>query len=179
MRDARTAIVLLAAGAVVAALFAPWYALDFGGAAREAMLQGTGQLPGPLGDFARGLLTVLPERLVVNGWQIFERTDVVLLSCALGAAFAALLSRFDVAALAGGAAGAMTLVEMLDQPGPGGDIVSLQWGPWLALAGAVTIVAASLSGPRARVAPAPPTHDTPAGPPADARPVAATVWPPV
>ena len=179
MRDARTAIVLLAAGAVVAALFAPWYALDFGGAAREAMLQGTGQLPGPLGDFARGLLTVLPERLVVNGWQIFERTDVVLLCCALGAAFAALLSRFDVAALAGGASGAMTLVEMLDQPGPGGDIVSLQWGPWLALAGAVTIVAASLWGPRARVAPAPAEHDAPGGPPADARPVAATVWPPV
>jgi len=176
MRDTRTTVVLLAAAAVVAALFAPWYALDFGGAARDAMVQGTGQLPGPLGEFARGLLTVLPERLVVNGWQIFERTDVVLLCCALGASFAALLSRFDVAALAGGAAGAMTLVEMLDQPGPGGDIVSLQWGPWLALAGAVAIVVASLTGPRARIAPAPAAPD---GRPTDGRPVAATVWPPV
>ncbi len=179
MRDTRTTVVLLAAAAVVAALFAPWYALDFGGPAREAMAQGTGQLPGPLAEFARGLLTVLPERLVVSGWQIFERTDVVLLCCALGASFAALLSRFDVAALAGGAAGAMTLVEMLDQPGPGGDIVSLQWGPWLALAGAVAIVAASLTGPRAQATSPPGAPDAPAGPPADGRPVAATVWPPV
>jgi hypothetical protein len=175
MRDSRTAVVLLAAAAIVAALFAPWYALDFGGAARDAMLRGSGQLPAPLGEFARGLLTVLPERLVVNGWQVFERTDVVLLCCAFGAGFAALLNRFDVAALAGGAAGAMTLVEMLDQPGPGGEIVSLQWGPWLALAGAVAIVAASVSGPRAARAPAPAAA---AAPPADVPPIAATVWPP-
>lgn len=179
MRDTRTALVLLAAAVLVAALFAPWYALDFGGAARDAMLRGTGQLPGPLGEFTRGLLTVLPERLVVNGWQIFERTDVVLLCCALGASFAALLRRFDVAALAGGAAAAMTLVEMLDQPGPGGDIVSLQWGAWLALAGAVAIVAASLIGAAGAPAPAPAGQAAPAQPPPDGPPVAATVWPPV
>lgn len=181
MRDTRTALVLFAAAVLVAALFAPWYALDFGGAARDAMVRGTGQLPGPLGEFARGLLTVLPERLVVNGWQIFERTDVVLLCCALGASFAALLRRFDVAALAGGAAAAMTLVEMLDQPGPGGDIVSLQWGAWLALAGAVMIVAASLIGASAADArtPTPAGQAAPAQPPPGGRAVAATVWPPV
>ena len=183
MRDLRTTCVLLATAVVVGALFAPWYALDFGSAAREAMVQGTGQLPGPLGEFARGLLTVLPDRIVVNGWQAFERTDVVLLCCALGAAFAALLSRFDVAALAGGAAGAMTLVEMLDQPGPGGDIVSLQWGPWLALAGAVTIVAASLAGPRDAPAAPSAAQAQPAavagGPAAASERPAISVWPPV
>ena len=179
MRDTRTTVVLLAAAAVVAALFAPWYALDFGGPAREAMVQGTGRLPGPLGEFARGLLTVLPERLVVNGWQIFERTDVVLLCCAFGAGFAALLNRFDIAALAGGAAGAMTLVEMLDQPGPGGDIVSLQWGPWLALAGAVTIVAASRIGAGREHGAAPAAPAAPVAPTPAERPVVATVWPPV
>ena len=179
MRNTRASIVLLAAAAVAAALFAPWYALDFGGAAHDAIVRGTGQLPRPLGEFARGLLTVLPDRLVVNGWQIFERTDVVLLCCALGAGFAALLSRFDVSALAGGAAAAMTLVEMLDQPGPGGDVVTLQWGPWLALGGAVTIVAASLIGAGDARTPAPAAQDAPPGPAPDQRPVAATVWPPV
>ena len=59
----------------MAALFAPWYALDFGGAVRDAMTQGSRPLPGPLGEFARGLLTVLPDRLVVNAWQVFESTD--------------------------------------------------------------------------------------------------------
>ena len=181
MRDTRATLVLLAAAAVVGALFAPWYALDLGGAARDAMTQGTQQLPGAMGEFARGLLSVLPDRIVVNAWDVFEKSDVVLLCCALGAAFAALLGRFEVAALAGGAAAAVTLLAMVDKPGPGGGIVSLQWGPWLALAGALAIVAASrLGAGEERGAPpaagdAPPYPAPASEPPA---PVAATVWPP-
>jgi hypothetical protein len=182
MRDTRTTIVLLAAAAVVGALFAPWYALDLGGAARDAIDQGTRQLPGAMGEFARGLLSVLPDRIVANGWDVFEKTDIVLLCCALGAAFAALLGRFDVAALAGGAAAAATLLAMLDKPGPGGSIVQMQWGPWLALAGALAIVAASRLGASeaSNATPSaakPPSSAPPAAgePPA---PLAATVWPP-
>jgi hypothetical protein len=182
MRDTRATLVLLAAAAVVGALFAPWYALDLGGAARDAMSQGTQQLPGAMGEFARGLLSVLPDRIVVDAWDVFEKSDVVLLCCALGAAFAALLGRFEVAALAGGAAAAVTLLAMVDKPGPGGGIVALQWGPWLALAGALAIVAASRLGtgePRdAAPAAADPRSSAPASAGEPPAPVAATVWPP-
>lgn len=145
MSDSRAFAVLLGAAAVIGALFAPWFALDLSGAARDAINQSTGQLPGAVGDFARGLLSVLPERIVANGWQVFEKTDIVLLCCALGAAFAALLGRLDVAALAGGAAAATVVVVMLNKPGPGGvgDVVQMQWGPWAALAGAALIVVGS------------------------------------
>jgi hypothetical protein len=178
MRDTRTTLVLLAAAAIAGALFAPWYAIDLGGATRDTMAQGSQQLPGVLGEFARGLLSVLPDRIVADAWDAFEKTDIVLLCCALAAAFAALLARFDVSALAGGAAAAATLLAMLDKPGPGGDVVQLQWGPWLALAGALAIVAASrasMGGERS------PRSSAPAGAfvaPAGEKPVAATVWPP-
>lgn len=184
MRDPRTGsvpLVLLAAAVLVAALFAPWYAIDLSGPTRDAIVQNSGQLPGVLGEFARGLLSVLPDRIVANGWQVFEKTDIVLLCCALGAGFAALLGRFDVAALAGGGAAAATVLAMLDKPGPGGDIVQMQWGPWLALGAALAIVAAARLGAGADLA-APSTAAQPLGAatpaPAGERPVA-TVWPPV
>jgi hypothetical protein len=178
MRDLRTTVVLFAAAVVVAALFAPWYALDFSGAARDAMTEGSRQMPGVLGEFARGLLSVLPDRIVANAWDVFEKTDIALLCCALGAGFAALLERFDVAALAGGAVAGITLVAMLDRPGPGGDIVSLQWGPWLALAAGAAIVAASRLGGRDASSATLAASLGPVAVPAAERP-AATVWPPV
>lgn len=142
MNDSRGMAVLAGAAVLVAALFAPWYALDLSGPARDAFAGQTGQLPPALGEFARGLLSVLPERIVVNAWVAFERTDIVLLACALGAGFSALLARLDVAALAGAAAAGTTVLAMVDKPGSGG-FVRLQWGPWLALAAGVTIVAAA------------------------------------
>jgi hypothetical protein len=175
--DTRTYAVLAAAAVLVAALFAPWYALDLSGPARDAMAQGSGQLPGGLAEFARGLLALLPERIVVNAWDVFEKTDVVLLCCALGAGFAALLGRLDVAALAGGAAAGATVLAMLDQPGPGGGIVQMQWGPWLALAAALAIVLASRMGAGDRSAAQTGATPVPAAPVGE-RP-AATVWPPV
>jgi hypothetical protein len=180
MRELRTQLVLLAAAVLVAGLFAPWYAIDLGGAARDAMAQGSGQLPGALGEFARGLLSVLPDRIVANGWQVFEKSDIVLLCCALGAAFAALLGRFDVAALSGGAAAATTVLAMLDKPGPGGPMISLQWGAWVTLGGALAIVAAARLGVREDLAAPPglPVAPVGAAAPAGERPVA-TVWPPV
>jgi hypothetical protein len=164
MSDSRAFGVLLGAAVLVAALFAPWYAIDLGGAARDAISQSTGQLPAALGEFARGMLAILPDRIVANGWQVFEKTDIVLLCCALGAAFAALLGRFDVAALAGGAAAITTVVVMLNRPGPEGvgSIVQMQWGPWVALAGAALIVLAARIGGREAAPAAPLNWSTPA-----------------
>jgi len=179
MGDTRTTAVLLAAAVLVGALFAPWYALDLSGATRDVMTEGSRQLPGVLGEFARGLLSVLPDRIVANAWDIFEKTDIVLLGCALGAAFAALLGRFDVAALAGAAAAGATILAMLDKPGPGGGIVQMQWGPWLALAAAVAIVAASrlqAAGEASRGVPG--GQGATPRPLAGEPPVSATVWPP-
>lgn len=179
MRDARTPFVLLAAAVVVAALFAPWYAVDLSGPARDALAQGSERLPQTLGAFARGLLSVLPDRIVGNAWDVFEKSDVVLLCCALGAAFAALLERFDVAALAGGAAAATIVLAMVDKPGPGGEIVQMQWGPWLALAGAAAIVVAARVGAREPGDGASGNAEPTFPPPPAEKPVAASVWPPV
>ncbi len=141
---------------LVLALFAPWYAVDLSGPARDELSSQTGQLPAALGQFTRELLSVLPDRIVGNGWEVFEKTDIVLLCCGLAASFAALLGRFDVAALAGGAAIVTTVAVMVDGPGPGGAIVEMQWGPWAALAGAValTIGARLSAGAKAPAAPA-------------------------
>jgi hypothetical protein len=154
MTDSRTFAVMIGAAALVAALFAPWYALDFSGAARDALSQQAGQVPGGFGEFARGLLALLPERIVANGWQVFERTDIVLLGCALAAGFSALLGRFDVVGLAGGGAAVATLLAIVDKPGPGGGLVQLQWGAWAALAASCAIVVASRMGGRREPAPA-------------------------
>lgn len=175
MSDSRVSGVLLGAAIIVAALFAPWYAIELSGAARDTITQQSGQLPGVVGEFARGLLSILPERIVVNGWEAFEKTDVVLLGCALAAGFAAALGRLDVAALAGGGAALATVIAMLDKPGPGGDLIALQWGPWAALAGAAVIVAAARLGAGATTSRQPAPAPPPAPPPLSERP---TVWPP-
>ena len=183
MSDSRAVAVLLGAAVLVAALFAPWFAVDLGGATRDALAQQTAQLPGGFGEFARGLLSVLPDRIVVNGWEGFERTDIVLLGCALAAGFAALLGRFDVVSLAGGAAAVTVVIAMVDQPGPAGagELIKLQWGAWLALAASAAIVVAGRPGARgdaATAAPAAPVVPMGATPAAPAAPTA-TVWPPV
>ena len=95
-----------------------------------------------LGEFTRQLLTVIPTHIEASGWQAFDKADVFLFACAIVALFAALVDRMDITVFAGAAAGALTVVQMLDRPGPG-EFVSLRWGPWLALAGALVICGAS------------------------------------
>ena len=148
MTDSRQLAVLIGAVALVAALFAPWYEIDLSGPARDVISGQTGQLPGPLAEFARGLLAVLPEQIVADGWTAFERTDIVLLGCGLAAGFAALLGRLDVAGLAGGAAVVAVVLAIVDKPGPGGGLIELKWGPWVALGAAGLILAGSRMGER-------------------------------
>ncbi|MDX6677003.1 MAG: hypothetical protein QOE31_1055 [Solirubrobacteraceae bacterium] len=145
MNDTRTSIIGAGAAAVAGSLWAPWYAIDFGPAARRAIGGQTGQLPGVLGEFTRQLLTVIPTHIEATGWQVFDKADVMLFACAIVALFAALIDRMDITVFAGGAAGGLTVVQMLDHPGPG-ELVTLRWGPWLALAGALVIAGASRIG---------------------------------
>jgi hypothetical protein len=169
MNEPRSTAILAGAAAIVAALWAPWYAVDFGPAARDALGRQAGQLPGVLGDLTRQVLTLLPTHIEANAWQALEKGDVVLLVCALAACFAALLARMDVVAIAGTAAAGTVVLLMLDRPGPN-SFVSLRWGPWVALAGALLIVGASRFGARGKApAPAPVAEWTrPVAPPAQA-----------
>src|SRR3954453_8131578 len=100
MNESRSTAIFAGAAAIVAALWAPWYAVDFGRAARDAAGRQAEQLPGVLGDLTRQMLTLLPTHIEVNAWQALEKGDVVLLVCALAACFAALLARMDVVAIA-------------------------------------------------------------------------------
>ena len=167
MNESRSSAIFAGAALIIGALWAPWYAVDFGPAARDAIGRQAGQLPGVLGDLTRQVLTLLPTHIEVNAWQAFEKADIVLFVCALAACFAALLERMDVAAIAGAAAAGTVVLLMLDRPGPS-SFVSLQWGPWVALGGALLIVGASRLGSRARPAAPPPTANrthAPAAPP--------------
>jgi hypothetical protein len=153
--DSRTSAIVAGSAAVAGSLWAPWYAIDFGPRARQAIGQQTGQLPGVLGDFARQVLTLLPTHIEATAWQAFEKADVILFACAIVAVMAALIDRMDVAGIAGGAAAITVVLQMIDRPGPS-EIVSLKWGAWLALAGAIAIAGASrLRSKREVAAPTP------------------------
>jgi hypothetical protein len=142
MKDSRTTAVAAFAAVLVGSLWAPWYAIDFGPAARGAIGAQTDNLPGVMGDFARQLLTLIPTHIEATAWMAFDKADVILLACAVAAVFAALIARMDVAGIAGAIATATVLVQMLDRPGPS-ELVSLKWGAWLGLAAALAITGAS------------------------------------
>jgi hypothetical protein len=141
--DTRNLGILLGAAMLIGALSAPWFVLDLG-QAREAINAQVGQLPGGFGEFARQIVSRLPDHISVDGWTAFDRNDIVLLFAALAASLAALLDRHDVATLAGGAAAGIVVIAMLSHPGHvPSQYISLSWGPWLALGGAALIVVAS------------------------------------
>jgi hypothetical protein len=155
MSEPRTSAIGAAAAILVAALWAPWYAIDFGPAARSAIGAQTDNLPGVMGDVARQLLTILPTHIEATAWQAFDKADVILLACAIAAVFAALLHRMDVAGIAGAVAAGTVVVAMADRPGPS-ELISLKWGAWLGLAAALAIVGASRMGTRRALAPTAP-----------------------
>ncbi len=157
MSESRTSAIVASAAVLVGSLWAPWYAIDFGPAARSAIGRQTDQLPGVIGDFARQMLTLVPTHIEATAWQAFDKADVILFACAIVAVMAALIDRMDVVAIAGAAAAGTVVLAMLDPPGPG-ELVSLKWGAWLALAAALAIAGASRmrsQRPVAAVAPPP------------------------
>ena len=144
MRDTRTSVVVAGAAAVVGALWAPWYAIDFAArSARRRSAQGSpAAARASLGEFARGLLVraARPHRRRTR-WQALRE----------GRRRAARAARWRGVR---GAARPHGRRRARRRRGAGDDrrrdarparprrIVSLQWGPWLALAGARAIVAA-------------------------------------
>ncbi len=168
MSDSRTTTIGVGSVLVAGSLWAPWYAIDFGAAAREAAGSQTGQMPAFVGEFARQLMSLIPSHIEATAWQVFEKSDVVLLACAIVAIVAALLDRVDVSTIAGGAAAAATVLAMVDRPGPS-EIVSLKWGAWVALAGALVILAGSrMASEKPAIEPSPiPDWTKPVSPTAD------------
>lgn len=142
MNETRTSAIVAGSAVVAGSLWAPWYSLDISAAARSSIGAQASQLPGVIGEFARQALTYLPAHIQATGWQAFDKADVVLFACAIVAVMATLIDRMDVVAIAGVAAAGTVVLEMIDQPGPNA-IVSVKWGAWLALAGALAIVGAS------------------------------------
>jgi hypothetical protein len=141
MSDSRITLVFLGAVMVVGALFAPWYALELDHA-RDLLAAQTGQLPAEYQRFAGDLLSLLPDRITATGWDAFENTDLILTGISIATLLAALAGRFElVAAGAFGAAGT-TVIAMVNRPIPN-ELLSLDWGAWLALGGAAVMFAAS------------------------------------
>jgi hypothetical protein len=158
VNESRTSAIVAGAALVAGSLWAPWYALDFSPAIRNAASARVGQLPAGLRDFLTQIIAAVPAHLDATAWQVFEKTDVVLFACAVVAVVAALVDRMDIAAFAGAGAAGATVLAMLDRPLPS-EIASLAWGAWLSLAGALVIVGASRIGSRRPVAAAVPPPD--------------------
>jgi hypothetical protein len=156
--ESRTAVILASAAALVGSLWAPWYAIEITPAMRSTVSAQAYQLPGALGDFAREVLTLIPSRIEATAWQAFEKTDIVLLVCAIVAVIAALVDRMDVVGFVGLSAAGNTIVKIVDQPDPS-EIVSLQWGAWLALGAAIAIACASRMASKRPVVAPPPAPD--------------------
>jgi len=108
--DARNLGILLGAAMVIGALSAPWFVLDMA-AAREALGVNTPQMPEMLGQFVREIAAALPDKISADGWQAFERGDVVLLAAALAAGFAALMDRHEVSTFCGAGAAGLVVVS--------------------------------------------------------------------
>ena len=140
--ESRTSAIAAAAAVLVGSLWAPWYAIDFSPAARDAVGAQAGQLPGILGDFARQVLTLIPTHIEATAWEVFDKADILLSPARSSRSWPRSSTAWTSPGSPALAAAGTVVVQMIDQPGPN-EIVSLKWGAWLALAGALAIVAAS------------------------------------
>ncbi|MGH2839277.1 MAG: hypothetical protein ACRDKY_00450 [Solirubrobacteraceae bacterium] len=157
--DSRNLGILLGAALLIGALWAPWYVLDIS-AARDALgASSSPQTPELLGQFMREIVSVLPDTISADAWLAFERGDVILLVAGVAASFAALMDRHEVSTSVGAGAAGLIVVAMINKPGDvPNEMISLGWGPWLALAGALLIVVSSRLGGSEKAADAAPTQ---------------------
>jgi hypothetical protein len=116
--------------ALIGSLWLDWYGLD---------------LPPLIRAFFSGTRT---------GWESFSSADVILLSCGLAAlvltalAVAMNAARLGlVTALIGSVATGLVIVKILDQPGPDA-LITVEEGAYVALVGALAIVAGGLAASR-------------------------------
>lgn len=177
-------LALIGALVAVGSLWRPWYSVRFPPEFRE-MLSGGGQLgsdPGLLGQLARGMASVIPDHVAVDGWDALKGADVVLVVCAvvvLGAVLAAsgaisgVRADGQLAARAAAAAGSVVLVvaawHIVKKPGGGSPAAVADWihvesGLWMAVAAGAAMLGGGLwaSGQQAKEHP----HRHPIMPPA-------------
>jgi hypothetical protein len=148
-------VTLAGAAVLVFALFAPWYQFvlppEFAEGFRSAVTSGTD-------PFARAFGEVLASQadqamrggLTVTAWDAFEILDVVLLVAAAGAGLLIGLSITDrlsrpvddLVSAAGTLAVAGVVFRIVIQPGPS-EVLTIGYGAWMALAGAVAIAVGS------------------------------------
>ena len=145
------------AGAVIASLWMPWYAIHLQGRMQHVLTDQATRLPPALSEIAKGLVQVLPENISGNGWQAFEGADLLLAGGSALVVLAVLLatgiggSGLHVApAIAGRLAlgvglvlAGLVLVKIMNPVGPN-DLVSVQDGAWLALGGSALMAAGGL-----------------------------------
>jgi hypothetical protein len=149
-------VVTLAGAAVLLfALFAPWYRVvlppEFADAFRSAVTGSTDPFARAFGEaFAAQAEQATRGGLTVTAWDAFEVLDVVLLAAAAGSALLLGLSITDrlsrpvddLVSAAGTLAAGGALFRILVRPGPN-EVLTLGYGAWMALAGALAIIVGS------------------------------------
>jgi len=145
-------VALVGAAVTAVSLWLPWYMVSLPDEIKRAAGAQTTQLPSTLGEVARELISVLPSKVSATGWQALHSADAVLMALALVGAAVVLLAtgvagpgmRVDaaaagrIAAIAGAVAAVLVVVKIADRPGPS-EPVSVRYGAWLALGGAVAM----------------------------------------
>ncbi len=153
-------LTLAGAGVLLLALFAPWYRVvlppGFADAFRSAVTGTTDPFARALGEvFVAQTDHAIRGGLPVTAWDAFKILDVVLLAAAAGAALLIVLSITDrlsrpvddLVSAAGTLAVGGVLFRIIVRPGPS-EVLTIGYGAWMALAGAVAIIVGSRLGAR-------------------------------
>jgi hypothetical protein len=148
----------LGAITLIVSLFLPWYSVNLPPGAEEALDEQTRGLPEALRELSRSFAQELIDSVGGTAWEVFSSADVVLLGCGIivlvltlstiatrGASTALTPARAArLTTLVGAAASALVVVKILNQPGPD-VLLDLDYGPFVALAGAVAMVLGGLA----------------------------------
>ena len=156
-------VAAIGAAALGIAVFLPWYGLAFTQSGVESAQQvisgaasqyGNATLQGEAGALSARFGSLAGRQLgTVSAHDVLRDLRVVLLVIAAAGLLAALLGLAGAArtargqiALLGTLAAACVAFRMVDPPVPDGGVVtlSLQWGAWLALLGALAMIAGDL-----------------------------------
>jgi hypothetical protein len=148
----------LGAITLIVSLFLPWYSLNLPPGAEEALDAQTRGLPDALRELSRSFAQELIDSVGGTAWEVFSSADVVLLGCGiivLVLTLSTIATRGSstpltparaarLTALVGAGASALVVVKILDQPGPN-VLLDLDYGPFVALAGAVAMALGGLA----------------------------------
>jgi hypothetical protein len=156
-------VALLGAVLALLSLSRPWYEIRIPDSVLQMFGSGgrLGSDPGLLGQLSRTVATALPSSIAASGWKELEGADLALCLGAVAVAGLVLAVaglfgsgvRIDrrtagsAIAVVGAVALAIVVVHILHKPGAGSALsgaVRLRSGIWMALAGAVAMLAGGL-----------------------------------